>query len=495
MIHKSFFQCFCWLALLITLAACAPVAALPTTVPTINPTNTNIPTETLSPTQTRQPPYVYTVVDGDTCVSIAAAFGVSVESIIESNNLPSSCDIGTGGRLLIRFPKGAPIWPSPTIPLTPTPVSQIRLDGYLLAYVKNGDLYFQDGNNAPVKLTHVGEKAFQPEISPDNQKILFYRDNDGAHLINVDGTGEQKVIPDDWLKALEPGTVHLIAGFIPSTHRIFLTTYLCKREDSQQSCMVKLFVINPDNSEIDKVSGFNLLYYEPSHYRNIEISPDGKLIAVGKIDGTDVFSIDGKIIRKNVLPYKPASNFSYPSLFWLPDSSGLIMALPDGLYNTQAYSGFVAHTVWRYEIKNNVATKIPLNPPLVGDKFDISPDGKWGVYGALSGYDTEVYLGNLITGQVQIWGEAAQAEFLWGPDSRHFIVTSAGKVIGSVDKPGLKPVCYLSKWIDPSHFTCIVDEKSGTWLRMAEIDGEMLKLYDLGLDKDVLQGSIFIKPK
>src|ERR1700690_3388222 len=41
---------------------------------------------------------------------------------------------------------------------TPLPASlpKFPLDGYIMLFQKKGDLYYQNGNNSPIKLTHVG---------------------------------------------------------------------------------------------------------------------------------------------------------------------------------------------------------------------------------------------------------------------------------------------------------------------------------------------------
>ncbi|MBI5934585.1 MAG: LysM peptidoglycan-binding domain-containing protein [Chloroflexi bacterium] len=45
-------------------------------------------------------PFAYTVVSGDTCQSIAYAFGVSTEEIIAANNMPADCSTLTIGQVL-----------------------------------------------------------------------------------------------------------------------------------------------------------------------------------------------------------------------------------------------------------------------------------------------------------------------------------------------------------------------------------------------------------
>lgn len=94
-----------------------------TSTPTLTPTASIPPTATLPatdiPTATLQPPFDYTVAAGDnSCSQLAFSFGISVQSIIIANNLPSSCPISVGQKLKIPYP-------TPTIPpaATNTPLS------------------------------------------------------------------------------------------------------------------------------------------------------------------------------------------------------------------------------------------------------------------------------------------------------------------------------------------------------------------------------------
>jgi len=88
--------------------------ATPTGTPTITvtPTNTSIPkpTEepTLAPTYTPLAPIDYTVVSGDLCSSLAVIYGVSINSIIDLNNLDTNCTLYPG--TAIKIPR-----PTPTV--------------------------------------------------------------------------------------------------------------------------------------------------------------------------------------------------------------------------------------------------------------------------------------------------------------------------------------------------------------------------------------------
>jgi LysM repeat protein len=78
-----------------------------TSTPTITQTPTTpTPTDTQVPTPT---PLTYQVASGDTCSSIAFAFGVSIQSIVLLNNLPATCDtLIVGQTLLVPHPTPTP---------------------------------------------------------------------------------------------------------------------------------------------------------------------------------------------------------------------------------------------------------------------------------------------------------------------------------------------------------------------------------------------------
>ena len=97
-------------------APVAPGQVVETTL-TQTPTQTLTPTATLTPTPeptwTPLPPIPYTVKNTDYCSSIAAVFGVSIQSIIRQNNLDANCTIKEGDVLMIPQPTLTPS-PQPT---------------------------------------------------------------------------------------------------------------------------------------------------------------------------------------------------------------------------------------------------------------------------------------------------------------------------------------------------------------------------------------------
>lgn len=128
------------LAVVIILAASIMYFSLRSSLPvgTLDPVETGTPTETPTatqpatatlpatdiPTATPIPPFDYTVSAGDgSCSQIAFNFGISIQSIIIANNLPSTCPISVGQALKIPYP-------TPTIPPaatnTPLPVDATK---------------------------------------------------------------------------------------------------------------------------------------------------------------------------------------------------------------------------------------------------------------------------------------------------------------------------------------------------------------------------------
>ena len=116
--------------------------------PTFTPTAT--PTDTPEPTPTPLPPIEYTVKPGDTCLGLAAAFDISMSSIIELNGLGVDCVIFPDQRLIIPRPTPTPT-PIPTATLAGAAATQAAIPVAFYT-VKEGDTLStisQDYNVAP----------------------------------------------------------------------------------------------------------------------------------------------------------------------------------------------------------------------------------------------------------------------------------------------------------------------------------------------------------
>ncbi len=451
------------IALIIMLSACGPVTPAPTSTP-IPPTNTMTPLPTITPLPTFTP-------------------------------------------FMFIFPTPQNL-PTNTIEPTQTPwpavLKKFPLDGYILLFVKDGDLYFQDGNNSPIKVTHVGEAHYSYMLSDDHQKVLLsdpfsYAYGGVGYSINTDGTQIKAIFPGGWPdKNLLWGTRLGNVEFVPGTHQLILNTQLCNSYDNPTSCVSSLFLTDADTdiSEVKKLA--ELGFTGGPRNKTFKVSPNGKMVAITTTTHVEIIDMEGKVIRYDILPFKPNTySIIFPSVFWLPNSSGLIIAIPNTLFDDPAFNFVPAYTIWRYKIDSNSPVQIPLDPPPMAFRenvIQVSPDGKWIVYGAIGG-GTEVYVADLENGNVEIFGKAVQASFSWSPDSKRFTVSGGGSAIGSIDTPVLRYPSNCLGWIDGNHLLCPITQENVNKLGLgvAEIVSGGLKYYDLGIDKDVR--IILIKPK
>jgi hypothetical protein len=403
--------------------------------------------------------------------------------------------------------------PTPTQTSLPLPAEppKFPLDEYIILFVKDGDLYFQDGENKPIQLTHVGGgRASQDKaiLSDDGKKVVFFREGNYGNIysINTDGSHEQLIVKD---RPLAEYTGRY-SQFIPNTHVLLFNTYQCEMQGETTLCATGLSSVDTNTAEIKELvkPGKVGLYTTIS---NFNASPDGKIIAVEYPGYVDILDINGKAIRRNVIPYTPGIPSTtnglslLPSTSWLPDSSGLIVVVPDGI---QFVAGFdmPAYSVWRYDIDTATATRIPLTPSLVDlpvatcGGYGVSPDGKWILYYGSEDYTRDplggtysLYIGDLRNGQVQrydmlyCWGGGG-----WGPDSRYF---SYGDRLGIIGKPSIAiRFSQLNRWVDNFHFIFSDNnpKPSETKTVVAEIKGDTVAFFDLGIPFFDL---VTIKPK
>lgn len=95
-------------------AAPAPATVTPTASLTSTPSVSPQPSQTFTPVPSPTP-LTHVVGQNDTCLQIAAFYDVSIQSIIELNQLPISCPLSVGQKVLVPQPTAtASPQPSPT---------------------------------------------------------------------------------------------------------------------------------------------------------------------------------------------------------------------------------------------------------------------------------------------------------------------------------------------------------------------------------------------
>ena len=211
-------------------------------------------------------------------------------------------------------------------------------------------------------------------------------------------------------------------GFVPGTHQLLFETFLCQSQEFESPCSTTISLADTGTGEIRNLADPGLALQRNSIPRNVVASPNGKMVALGTMDGVEILALDGSVVRHNVLPYEPNTpTILFPSLFWLPDSSGLIVALPNTTYHSLADGDLSAH-VWHYTIGNNQTVEIPLDPTAMLYTFQVSRTGI-GLFMAVLPTIIQCTLGNLEDGHVQTFGYAQPSSFSWSPGGNYFIYT------------------------------------------------------------------------
>lgn len=386
----------------------------------------------------------------------------------------------------------------------PIPVSMstetFPLDNLRMAYIVDGNLYVQDGSLSPKKLSEGGEDWY-PLFSDDGEKIIFYRgekidNNNSIFSVNIDGSQMQEIITTAWLDTLGAGTKAGHLAFVPNMHQIIFNTYLCPHnEDLSSGCTVGLFLTDTDTGKLKEIVkptlGGRLPLDGDSRWEgNFSISTDGKYLSVAHAGQIDILSIDGKAIHRNIMEYLPGMPVElYPRVYWFADSSGLIAALPaEKEYKFWMNSGDPAYTIWRFTFDGNVATQIPLDPPLSwahmesNDIISISPNREWVIYFT---EDYKLYKGNLLNGNTNLLLPYRYfLPMLWSSDNTHFanLENPEGNILGSVNAPlGYPPGLFLG-WIDAKRFIYFPPSaymnKDDIPVLVGEYDGETLSSYE-----------------
>jgi uncharacterized protein YkwD len=159
--------------------ATAPSALIPTKTPTLPP-----PTNTPTPISV-----YYEVQPGDVPLAIAAGFSISVDELLEVNNISDPTRLQIGQELLIPVT----VTPSPTAPtLTPTPsLTPTPTREPVLYTVESGD--------------SLSKIAAEFEVS--TSMLMVANDLSGSDILQV---GQKLVIPDGTVEFGAPTVVHEI---------------------------------------------------------------------------------------------------------------------------------------------------------------------------------------------------------------------------------------------------------------------------------------------
>jgi len=339
-----------------------------------------------------------------------------------------------------------------------------------MAYIMDGNLYFQDGSKPPLQLTHSLEN-WQPMFSDDGEKIIFLhgKDWEEIHSINSDGGQEQVLVTKKLLMTLDTSSydestkIHSVT-MVPGTHLLLFGTHFSL--SNRPIWNNDLLMVDTDTAEIQRL-------LPPRQVNDFSVSPNGKFIAIDRIGQIDVIDLGGKIVRQNLLTYAPSEpSFLAPGISWRRDSIGLVITLPvPTVYETSA-SG-PSYTVWRYRLDDGQGVQVPLDI-LPTDVYmaTVSPDGNWILYNNNDQY--AFYIGDLRAGSTQLYLPSTfvfHYERGWNSDNEHFVYSTApGSTLflGSVNgSPELIGKGEFLGWIDTNRYLYYSDKN----ILMGDING------------------------
>lgn len=376
--------------------------------------------------------------------------------------------------------------PIPTA--TQTPPISFALDRLRMVIVRDGNLYVQNGINPPIQLTTSG-KDRNPMISYDGKKIVFYRGEtfDGVYSINADGSQEQAIILSQLLPTLGRGDIKALT-FVPNTHFLVFNTYLCNPSVNLYNapdCTVGIYSVDADSGEINElISG---LSSNGTQTRNFEISPDGNYISVATSGHIDLYSFHIpriEVSKQNIILYERTVPDEFlPLQYWLPDTSGLIVVLPEDPYNepaTPPHTFTAWHSSLTNKVDNNTAIQVQLDPPigfLSTCNFSVSPDRNWIFY--ISDRIPSLYLGSLNDSVTKPYEWENGCPMLyppynqWSPDSLHFAWQNT---IASIDGKTFSIAGDFKGWLDDQHYFYVAIEENKSRTYIGEIGGSNITL-------------------
>lgn len=371
--------------------------------------------------------------------------------------------------------------PTPTLPVSAAP-DGLRLR---MAYIIDGNLYFQDGENSPAQLTDSEEKNSLPTFSDDGEKIIFYRGFVPHELysINTDGTDEKVLVTGNLLGSLsldyDKFTEIISLAYVPDTHLVLFNT----RQLSQEAFDQKDFNRKDSKENFDLLSvntdtGELRILLEKGTGGDFFISPNGNMVAILVNGHIDVINMDGQMVHRSLVDYHVTHPYTLrPKVFWNANSTEFTVTLPKR--EIFDLSGPETLLVGQYSVDGSKDVVMAFDPPVLDGDYDVSPDGNWILYNYFyypaktdESITSGLYLGNLYDKSTQLYAHGTNLP-IWHPDSKHFVFN--GPFLGDVDGPSSSMGYGLFLgWFDSTRYLLYQPEMKN--LLLVEIGGDFVSI-------------------
>ncbi len=390
-------------------------------------------------------------------------------------------------------PKAAPSPAATTswcpLPETPASVPKGKLR---IAYTSSRDAWLWEDSQEPLRLTQSGNVE-NPLLSDDGLLLAFTRrPGKGQAEIWVMDLGSRKerlLVNARQFAELRAGIagqeVNLIAvtpadmQWVPGLHWLAFNTYpVLKNPGLWIYVPEDLWLVDADNGEITP----SLPMGEGGQ---AVFSPDGFRAAILRLRGMDIIDMRGGGRQKDVLKGYAAiaegESYFYPWPVWMPDSSALLLALPD---TTDLYAPQASVTVWRIPVAGGSPQSLGTLPAFA-PSISFSPDRLSVAFWSGSRPGTnerELSIARFSGLEKYLAAEGKLLEFSgWSPDSVKYIYTQPAPpsvFIGQLCKPpaalpGFQALPLALRWVDESRFLSIVPTHGPYELRLTGLEGSI----------------------
>ncbi len=377
---------------------------------------------------------------------------------------------------------------------TSVPVSDTPSNGggaLVVAWVEAGNLVvWRQGDDAPRRVASGG--VVRPYIAPDGQHIAFTRGPQSVPetlwVVDFAGTAEQALVTHDELVPI--GNGQPLIGDVVWYDELVLYFNTLQRYDMGTQAENDLYRANVRTREVS-------LILPRTEGGRFYISPNKEFIAVvypgtydvrdGRISVIDPLALESPRNLLYFLGVSTGSEYSfYPELYWQPDSSAVLTAIPDSdlLYNDGEDAP--ATTLWQLPID------VPGNRGVIGTVqtsfFGLprwSDDTAHMTYlrrvGVIANNQFELFVAD-VNGENAVSVESGQTgelqPALWIPGTERFIYTQGAPRAYWLGAPGSTPerlseeAVFIPRFVDSTRYvfgTPAAIASDGVQLRYARI--------------------------
>jgi Tol biopolymer transport system component len=318
--------------------------------------------------------------------------------------------------------------------------------------------------------------AFSHQVKEGSSELWSAR-LDGSDARQRASVEDLRAIFDDFPDP--QGVIPYSVQWIPGTHRLTYDAF--PTGDG-------IFIYVQDQAyQVDADSGQKSVLFPPGEGGALSYSPDGTQLAIITTKGLSLMDLDSGQRREVDVPYFAVGFgefYFYPPVVWTPDSSRLLLALPE----SEEYSQDGPITIWSAPADGTQPSPL-VNFSGFAPSFQFSPDLARVAYWSAppQSNDRELHLANVDGSEDVLYVTAVIPEFhAWAPDSRHFVYSyGEGEAVQTAlgdlcaDPVELADFRAVPLWVDDGRFLLAREQEGGLELHLANFAGETTLLLTL----------------